>query len=86
MLNHICTFVKYNFETFFILKNRSILKHNDLYNFISQPILCYVVEQMYTFTVRTMNDAVDSTSETSQLLTCTTKAGGKTLLYSEYSL
>lgn len=31
---------------------------------------------MYTFTVRTINDAVDNISEPSQPLTCKTKAGG----------
>lgn len=53
----------------------SNLKIN-LYNVISHPIFCYFVEQMYTFTVHTINDAVDNTSEPSQPLTCTTKDGG----------
>lgn len=37
------------------------------------------VEQMYNFTVRTVNDANDSTSEPSQPIICKTKAGGKNL-------
>lgn len=53
----------------------------DLNNVISQPIFCYFVEQMYTFTVRTINDALDNTSEPSQQLICTTKAGGGIKLF-----
>lgn len=37
----------------------------------------FFVEQMYNFTVRTVNDANDSTSEPSQPIICKTKAGGK---------
>lgn len=48
----------------------------NLNNVISHPIFCYFVEQTYNFTVRTINDAVENTSEPSQPLTCTTKAGG----------
>lgn len=42
---------------------------------------------MYNFTVRTVNDAIDSTSEPSQPKTCKTKAGGKnlTLFCSDFS-
>lgn len=47
----------------------------------------YFVEQMYNFTVRTVNDANDSTSEPSQPIICKTKAGGKnlTLFISDFS-
>lgn len=45
----------------------------------------YFVEQIYNFTVRTVNDANDSTSEPSQPKLCKTKAGGKNLtLFSSY--
>lgn len=42
---------------------------------------------MYNFTVRTVNDANDSTSEPSQPIICKTKAGGKnlTLFFSDFS-
>lgn len=58
----------------------------NLNNVISHPIFCYFVEQMYTFTVRTINDALDSTSEPSQQLICTTKAGGGTKLFYKVNL
>lgn len=58
----------------------------NLYNVISHPIFCYFVEQTYTFTVRTINDAVENTSEPSQLLTCTTKAGGIFKIFSAVNI
>lgn len=50
-----------------------------LNNDISAIFFFDFVEQMYNFTVRTVNDANDSTSEPSQPKTCKTKAGGKNL-------
>lgn len=52
----------------------------NLNNDISWLIFFYFVEQIYNFTVRTVNDANDSTSEPSQPIICKTKAGGKTFL------
>lgn len=59
----------------------------DLNNDISWLIFFDFVEQMYNFTVRTVNDANDSTSEPSQPIACKTKAGGKnlTLFCSDFS-
>lgn len=37
----------------------------------------FFVEQLYIFTVQTINDADDSISNKSQSVACKTKAGGK---------
>lgn len=44
---------------------------------------CFLfVEQMYNFTVRTINDAaINYTSEPSEQINCTTKAGGMIKLF-----